>query len=106
MTNRSESNGMQPSRREFVQAGVGLSAAGLAALAPSTSCWPPKRRQLAKPAESLIKPGDTILFQGDSITDAGRKRDDRRRELAARARQRLRLARRGAAAGRSARRRT
>ncbi len=65
----------QPSRREFVQAGLGLSAAGLAALASMDPLFAEERPQTAKSKKSLIAPGDTILFQGDSITDAGRKRD-------------------------------
>ncbi len=60
-----------PSRRKFVQAGVGLSAAGLVAMNSLLAAEAPA----AKGHESLIKSGATILFQGDSITDAGRKRD-------------------------------
>ena len=63
-----------PSRREFVQAGVGLSAAGLAAMA-SVSNLLAADSTSAVPGKSLIQPGETILFQGDSITDAGRKRN-------------------------------
>ena len=62
---------LMPSRREFVQAGVGLSAAGLASMNKLSAA---QRPSAAKSGKSLIKPGDTILFQGDSITDAGRKR--------------------------------
>jgi lysophospholipase L1-like esterase len=75
MTNPSESIGMQPSRRQFVQAGVGLGAAGLAALGAVDQLLGADASQPTKAAESLIKPGDIVLFQGDSITDAGRKRD-------------------------------
>ena len=64
-----------PSRREFVQAGVGLSAAGLAAIASVNKLLGAEAPSVAKPGKSLIKQGETILFQGDSITDAGRKRN-------------------------------
>jgi lysophospholipase L1-like esterase len=66
---------IMPSRRDFVQAGVGLSAAGLAAMASVNKLLAADTKSAAKRSASLIKPGDTILFQGDSITDAGRKRD-------------------------------
>jgi lysophospholipase L1-like esterase len=75
MSNPNESIGMQPSRREFVQAGVGLGAAGLAALGDVDQLLAADASQPTQPAEPLIKPGDTVLFQGDSITDGGRKRD-------------------------------
>src|SRR5262245_60655652 len=65
------------SRREFMQAGVGLGVAGVMALgtvdalfAEEQEKWNPGR------GASMIKPGDTILFKGDSITDAGRKKGD------------------------------
>lgn len=77
MANSSEANGMRASRRQFVQAGVGLGAAGLAALGSVERVLAAEGAKPARPAESLIKPGDVVLFQGDSITDAGRKRDDR-----------------------------
>jgi lysophospholipase L1-like esterase len=64
-----------PSRREFVQTGVGLSAAGLAAMASVNNLLAADRQTKRKSGKSLIQSGDTILFQGDSITDAGRKRD-------------------------------
>lgn len=64
-----------PSRREFVQAGVGLSAAGLAAMASTTNVFAAETKSERKAGGSLIQPGETILFQGDSITDAGRKRN-------------------------------
>lgn len=65
----------QPSRREFVQAGVGLSVAGLAAMASVNNLLAAETPSSAKAGKSLIKQGETILFQGDSITDAGRKRN-------------------------------
>src|SRR4051812_9395425 len=55
-----------PSRREFVQAGIGVSAAGLAAMASLNKVLAADTQS----AKSLIQPGETILFQGDSITDA------------------------------------
>jgi lysophospholipase L1-like esterase len=64
-----------PSRREFVQAGVGLSAAGLAGVASVNNLWAADPKSKAGSGRSLIQSGDTILFQGDSITDAGRKRN-------------------------------
>jgi lysophospholipase L1-like esterase len=63
-----------PSRRDFVQAGVGLSAAGLVAMASLSNVWAADTTSMPKTGKSLIKSGGTILFQGDSITDAGRKR--------------------------------
>jgi lysophospholipase L1-like esterase len=69
------SHSMMPSRRDFVQAGVGMSAAGLAAMASVNKLLAADTKPAMKASASLIKPGDTILFQGDSITDAGRKRD-------------------------------
>jgi lysophospholipase L1-like esterase len=65
----------KPSRREFVQLGIGLSAAGLGSLTAMDSVSAADRSSVAKLRSGLISPGDTILFQGDSITDAGRKRD-------------------------------
>jgi lysophospholipase L1-like esterase len=61
-------NDRQTSRRDFVLAGTGLTAASLAALSSQTFA-------AEVPGKPLIQPGDTVLFQGDSITDAGRKRD-------------------------------
>jgi lysophospholipase L1-like esterase len=65
---------MMPSRRDFVQAGVGLSVAGLAAMGSLNKVLAADTKSAPKTGKSLIKPGETILFQGDSITDAGRKR--------------------------------
>jgi lysophospholipase L1-like esterase len=63
-----------PSRRDFVQAGVGLSVAGLTAMASLNNVLAVDTHSAPKTRTSLIKPGGTIMFQGDSITDAGRKR--------------------------------
>ena len=68
------SNPMTPSRRDFVQAGIGLSAAGLAAMASVNKLLAADTQAAMKTDKPLIKPGEAILFQGDSITDAGRKR--------------------------------
>lgn len=64
----------RPSRREFVHAGIGLSAAGLATLASARALLADETPQPGGHSKSLIAPGNTVLFQGDSITDAGRKR--------------------------------
>jgi lysophospholipase L1-like esterase len=66
----------RPSRRDFVQAGIGLSAAGLASMASVDELIAAEERSQKPSRTSFIASGDTILFQGDSITDAGRKRDD------------------------------
>ena len=75
MSKQFESNPPQPSRRQFVRAGVGLGAAGLAAFGAIDRILAADEKQLAASARPIIEPGDTVLFQGDSITDAGRKRD-------------------------------
>jgi len=75
MSKYAESNAKQPSRREFVQASLGMGAAGLATLGAVDTLFAAESISADKSAPALIKPGDTILFQGDSITDAGRKRD-------------------------------
>jgi lysophospholipase L1-like esterase len=64
-----------PSRREFVQAGIGLSTAGLAALASVDALFAEEKTPAVKLDKISIAPGTTILFQGDSITDAGRKKN-------------------------------
>ncbi len=64
-----------PSRRQFVQSGIGLSAAGLAAIASVEKLLAKDQPSRATFHPALIESGDTILFQGDSITDAGRTRD-------------------------------
>src|SRR6476661_3245678 len=69
------SHSVMPNRRDFVQVGIGMSAAGLAAMASLNKLLAADTKPAVKSSASLIKPGDTILFQGDSITDAGRKRD-------------------------------
>ncbi len=63
----------QPTRRQFVGATAGLTAAGLAALAATDKLLAQTAPDAA--GKPLIRPGDVVLFQGDSITDAGRKRD-------------------------------
>ena len=61
---------MATSRRDFLSTGLGIGAAGLAALTVS-----PSPSHAAEHGRPLFADGDTILFQGDSITDAGRSRD-------------------------------
>jgi lysophospholipase L1-like esterase len=68
-------NKLQPNRRDFVLAGAGVTAAGLAALTSVDELFADELAGTAKPKLPLIEPGNTILFQGDSITDAGRNRD-------------------------------
>ncbi len=75
MAAEKNSSPMIPSRRDFVRAGVGLSAGGLAAMASVNKLLAADTQSAAKSGKPLIGPGETILFQGDSITDAGRKRD-------------------------------
>jgi lysophospholipase L1-like esterase len=58
------------SRRDFVVAATGISAAGLAAVSSDAFAAEP-----SADATPLINRGDTVLLQGDSITDAGRRRD-------------------------------
>jgi lysophospholipase L1-like esterase len=60
-------------RRQFVKAGLGLSAGSLAALAAIEKLEAAEKQE-ATP-KPLIGPGETVLFQGDSITDAGRDRE-------------------------------
>lgn len=74
MTKQVELSGVLPSRREFVQASLGLGAVGLATLGAVDKLRAADTDDEHKTANSLIKPGDVVLFQGDSITDAGRKR--------------------------------
>jgi lysophospholipase L1-like esterase len=68
----SQLNATRPNRRDFVLAGAGWTAAGLAAFTAVERTW------ALEPAatKSIIAPGQTILFQGDSITDVRRKRND------------------------------
>jgi lysophospholipase L1-like esterase len=63
------------SRRDFARAGVGFSAAGLAAFGLLKEACARDASPRSDGRKSLVKSGDTILFQGDSITDSGRKRD-------------------------------
>lgn len=71
MADLSESGGAGSSRRDFVRAGIGLGAAGVAAFGAIDKLL---AEGVAAPAKSIVKPSDVVLFQGDSITDAGRKR--------------------------------
>jgi lysophospholipase L1-like esterase len=67
----------QPNRREFFVAGVGVSAAAMAAIAAmDASAADEKARPSPPVGRPLIEPGQTILFQGDSITDSSRSRDN------------------------------
>jgi lysophospholipase L1-like esterase len=66
-----------PHRRDFLLAGAGLTAAGIAALsAIDAAAADEGTLSISLGKQSLIAPGQTILFQGDSITDAGRKKGD------------------------------
>jgi lysophospholipase L1-like esterase len=76
MTQHSDSIVSQGSRREFIHAGLGLGAAGLALLANAGEISAAEEPTTPKRSKPLIEPGNTVLFQGDSITDGGR---DRRR---------------------------
>jgi lysophospholipase L1-like esterase len=62
-------------RREFVLAGAGVTAAGLASLASLDTLLAQETASSGQRGQASIAPGNTILFQGDSITDAGRNRD-------------------------------
>jgi lysophospholipase L1-like esterase len=70
-----QAGGLKPSRRDFVQTGIGLSAAGLAAIASVDRLVAEDKPAASKNGKSIIAPGDTVLFQGDSITDSGRKKN-------------------------------
>src|SRR5262249_14488062 len=60
-------------RRGFLKtSSIAAGAAGLAALAPTSSA---QAASWLSGFHSLISKKDVILFQGDSITDAGRARD-------------------------------
>lgn len=74
MADHAESKVGLTSRRQFVQAGVCLGTAGVAALGAVDKLLAAEASTAKKSAEPVIRPGDTVLFQGDSITDAGRKR--------------------------------
>src|SRR5262245_1654534 len=63
------------SRREFVRAGVGVTAAGFAALTAVDGLLADNKGLALEIRKSLIEPGETILFQGDSITDVARSRN-------------------------------
>lgn len=67
----------QTTRRGFVLAGTGITAATLASLASVESLLAQSTPASAPSAgKKLIAPNETILFQGDSITDAGRDRSN------------------------------
>src|SRR5262245_12544440 len=72
MADDAQANASQTNRREFVAAGVGLSAAALAGLAAVDRLFAQENGSRAEPKKRLLEAGQTILFQGDSITDAGR----------------------------------
>jgi lysophospholipase L1-like esterase len=76
MSKHSASQVSGANRREFLTAGVGVTAAGLAANASVDRLFADDLKSAAERQTRLIKPGDTILFQGDSITDADRNRTD------------------------------
>jgi lysophospholipase L1-like esterase len=65
----------EQTRREFVRAGAGFSAAGLAAFGMLQQTCAKDVAESKLGRRPLIDDGDVILFQGDSITDAGRKRN-------------------------------
>jgi lysophospholipase L1-like esterase len=67
----------QPTRREFVAAGIGVSTAALVAISAMDAAAAEESGAPAPVGKSLVEAGQTILFQGDSITDASRSREDR-----------------------------
>jgi lysophospholipase L1-like esterase len=75
MTNDADRIASRLTRRDFVRAGAGLSAAALAALSAVDDAAAQTGQPMLHPQDQLIQAGETILFQGDSITDAGRNRD-------------------------------
>lgn len=72
MIHDNASHASRANRREFVAAGVGLSAAALAGLAAVDKLFAQESAARSEPKKALLAPAQTILFQGDSITDAGR----------------------------------
>jgi lysophospholipase L1-like esterase len=75
MPQRHVDDQLQTTRRGFVIAGTGITAASLASLASVDSLLAQTTPHNAPAAGAkLIEPNKTILFQGDSITDAGRDR--------------------------------
>jgi lysophospholipase L1-like esterase len=70
------SDPIQTSRREFFVAGVGVTAAAMAAIAAMDVTAAEGALPASLVGKPLIEPRKTILFQGDSITDVNRKRDD------------------------------
>jgi lysophospholipase L1-like esterase len=75
MANDAAANAVATTRREFVLASAGLSAAAVAGLVAVDDLFADEKSPLARPQKSLLESGQTILFQGDSITDAGRDRN-------------------------------
>src|SRR3972149_388935 len=73
MNDREPRDPYEANRRDFLLAGAGLTAAGLAALA-AVDAAAQDAGQPSPAGQPLIEPGQTILFQGDSITDAVRNR--------------------------------
>jgi lysophospholipase L1-like esterase len=71
------SKSIRPSRRQFVGAGIGVTAAAMSAIAAMDARAAAATTADAAGGKSLIEPGMTIVFQGDSITDVQRNRDDR-----------------------------
>lgn len=70
----SEQHSSQSSRRAFVAAGIGLTAAAMTAITSVDAVAAEDARPSPGNGKPLIEPGQTILFQGDSITDVNRKR--------------------------------
>jgi lysophospholipase L1-like esterase len=70
------------SRRRFLQATTGVTAASMAAIAASSTGFAQAAGAsttagaTAVVQKPLLRAGDVILFQGDSITDSGRKKDN------------------------------
>jgi lysophospholipase L1-like esterase len=75
MSGKAIIHSQEPSRRDFVRAGMGFSAAGLAAFGLLAEASAKETLPANDRRTPLIKDGDVVLFQGDSITDAGRKRN-------------------------------
>jgi lysophospholipase L1-like esterase len=77
MTDANSASINPTTRRSFLAAGAGLTAAGVAAISSLDAL---AEEQISRKPKSANLPrsdsGKIILFQGDSITDAGRKKDD------------------------------
>jgi lysophospholipase L1-like esterase len=77
MTDANSASPNPTTRRNFLAASAGLTAASLAAISSLEAIAEDQLSFTTQPSKvSLIGPGETVLFQGDSITDAGRKKDD------------------------------